>query len=119
MPDRTGQVRAKIGHTLHPDQRQLAQRCQLNGLGIGAKHSDVLHHRIFNLCVVGQLGAGGQSHLLDGTPLGRAIFKAFFNHQCGGGRSDFGFKRVHLKWALKKASAKFRPAAQRVSWLLE
>jgi UDP-N-acetylmuramate: L-alanyl-gamma-D-glutamyl-meso-diaminopimelate ligase len=95
-PDGATQVRAKALQALHPAQRQLAQSAQFGGLAIGAKKGDVLLHRQLHLLVIGQRGAGGQSQLLAGTALGRAVFQALFDHQAGGGGGYFFFHRLHF-----------------------
>ena len=89
MPYRASQMGPKLGHALHPDQRQTAQGQQFARLRLAAKKRDVIHHRLFNVVIAGQGGAPRQTHLFDRAPLGRAIFKSFFDHHAGRDRCYF------------------------------
>lgn len=99
-PHRPAQMGTKFLQTIHPDQRQTAQRQQLLRLGVGTEHRDVITHRILHQLVAWQRHPGRQTHGLDRTALGRAILQTLLHHPTRRLCGDLALNIIHRRWIL-------------------
>ena len=97
VPHRAGDVRAKFGQPLHPNQRQAAQRGQLGRLRVAVKQLDVGAHLGLHQIVVWQGGARRRAQAFLRAALGRTVVQPFFDHQARGVRGDLVRQGFHAR----------------------